>query len=127
MKKIRSLRRTKYFLFFLSMLLSYGVMFSMIIYAIIIGSPTQRFSLGFIIIFSLILLFVQWKSKHRCRSMLWLILCITYYILDNIYIWLIIICACTIIDELIVDPLYNYTKEKLGRVLTAKEVYDYKD
>lgn len=127
MKKIRKLRFWKYFVAFLSFLASYGPMFAMIIYSFIIGSPGQKFSLGFMIMFGLILIFLQWKSKHKCRSLLWLVLVAVYFIIDNIIVWLLIVAGCTVLDELILDPIYHSLDKKLERVLTAKAVYDYTD
>ena len=127
MKRLRHLRVWKAILFILSVALSYGPMLVLTIYGFVQSSNSQRVGLGFVVVLSLILLFIQWKCKHRCRSILWLILLMLYLILDSITAGLIAITVCTVIDELIVEPLYTMVKGKYNRVLQAKEVWDYKE
>lgn len=125
MKRLKKYRKWKWILFAVGVLLSYGPMLAMVIHGFIEGQPGQKFTLGSTVVTAAILFLLQLKTKKRLRSVFWLILIGVYVCLNNVGIYLGIITGCTLVDELIVEPLHEYCVARYNKIDQAREVYEY--
>lgn len=122
MKKFRSL---KYLFVALSYIFSYAPALALIVEGFAKGEPGEQFALGSSCLFAIVLLVIQFRNKTRLRSIIWVLLFGAYVCLDNIAPYLLAIAICTLLDEIIVNPLSKYFSKKYDQIVQAKEVYEY--
>ena len=76
------------------------------------GTIGEKVSLGICVILALIFVLINVMFKYHIRSTLWVLLIGIYVCIDNIIPLLIIMAATTIIDEFVLVPLINKSKNK---------------
>lgn len=76
------------------------------------AKKVNKITLGLMLSVALILTLINMIAKLSLRCIPWIILLGIYVCLSNITTLLIIISICTIIDEIIIDPLYKSVQNK---------------
>lgn len=104
--------RLKNILFLISLLLNVVPVSVFAIRGFVLGTPTEKVCIGFMGVFALIMGVLMLLFKARLnRTIFWVIMIGIYVCLDNMK-WVIITMAiCTIIDEVLVEPIYHRVKE----------------
>lgn len=100
--------------FVLLIALNIGPLLGTLIYSLSNGDfeAKTKVTLSVIFIFVLFITIVNLISKWHLRTPMWVIIFILMYLLANLKPILLIIGICTIVDELLVTPLYKHFKEK---------------
>jgi hypothetical protein len=80
--------------------------------AIIEGTKVQKFTLGAFCVVAIGMVVVNFILKLKLKSMIWLIILGIYICLKEITVLLIMVSICTILDELIITPLYKFFNNK---------------
>lgn len=97
----------------LSILLNFGPLIGYGVYAFIIGTPQQKLALGGLLTIAIILTAINIIFKYHLRCIIWILLIGVYIAVKQIIPLLLIIAACTIIDDLVLEPLCKTFKNKL--------------
>ena len=105
-------RREKWLLLILSILCNLLPIAIYTIKAFIVAGIGQKVTLGVCLTLSLLFVLINFITKHRIRSTLWILLIGIYICLDHIQSLLIIMAITTIIDEFILEPAYKRVKNK---------------
>ena len=105
-------RREKWLLLILSILCNLLPIAIYTIKAFIVAGIGQKVTLGVCLTLSLLFVLINFITKHRIRSTLWILLIGIYVCLDHIQPLLIIMAITTIIDEFILEPAYKRVKNK---------------
>lgn len=105
-------RREKWLLLILSILCNLLPIAIYTIKAFIVAGVGQKVTLGVCLTLSLLFVLINFITKHRIRSTLWILLIGIYVCLDHIQSLLIIMAITTIIDEFILEPAYKRVKNK---------------
>ena len=105
-------RREKWLLLILSILCNLLPIAIYTIKAFIVAGIGQKVTLGVCLTLSLLFVLINFITKHRIRSTLWILLIGIYVCLDHIQSLLIIMAITTIIDEFILEPAYKRVKNK---------------
>lgn len=82
------------------------------IQAFIYGSKVEKFTLGAFCAVAIGMVVINFIMKIHLKSMVWLLLLGIYICLNNITTLLIMVAVCTIIEELVIHPLYKFFKSK---------------
>lgn len=93
----------------------YCLTFPLVFYgiqAIIKGTKVEKFTLGAFCLIALGMVIVNFLMKIKLKSMIWLILLGIYICLENITVLLIMVAVCTILDEILITPLYKHFNNK---------------
>lgn len=100
--------------FVLLVALNIGPLIGTLIYSLVNGEfePKTKVTLSVIFIFVLFITIINLISKWHLRTPMWVIIFILMYLLTNLQPILLIIGICTIVDELLVTPLYKHFREK---------------
>lgn len=94
----------------ISIILSFLPIIIFTIKAFVEGTPTHRLTMGVLFIFAGVLTAINILNKYSLRSTTWILLLGVYICLKNITPLIVIIAICTIVDEIIVTPLYKNFK-----------------
>lgn len=105
-------RREKWLLLILSILCNLLPIAIYTIKAFIVAGVGQKVTLGVCLTLSILFVLINFITKHRIRSTLWILLIGIYVCLDHIQSLLIIMAITTIIDEFILEPAYKRVKNK---------------
>ena len=105
-------RREKWLLLILSILCNLLPIAIETIKAFIVAGVGQKVTLGVCLTLALLFVLINFITKHRIRSTLWILLIGIYICLDHIQSLLIIMAITTIIDEFILEPAYKRVKNK---------------
>lgn len=105
-------RREKWLLLILSILCNLLPIAIYTIKAFIVAGVGQKVTLGVCLTLALLFVLINFITKHRIRSTLWILLIGIYVCLDHIQSLLIIMAITTIIDEFILEPAYKRVKNK---------------
>ena len=105
-------RREKWLLLILSILCNLLPIAIYTIKAFMLGEVGQKVTLGICLTLALLFVGINFITKHRIRSTLWILLIGIYVCLDHIQSLLIIMAITTIIDEFILEPAYKRVKNK---------------
>lgn len=82
------------------------------IQAFIKGSKVEKFTLGAFCVVAIGMVSINLLMKIHLKSMVWMLLLGIYVCLDNITTLLIMVAVCTILEELVINPLYKHFKSK---------------
>lgn len=82
------------------------------IQAFIQGAKIEKFTLGAFCTVAIGMVVVNFIMKIHLKSMVWLLLLGIYICLDNITTLLLMVAICTIVEEIIIHPIYKYYKQK---------------
>ena len=96
----------------LSILLNLSPLIAGTAYAFYVGEPQEKFTLGLTITVAAILSVYNIVAKMKLRSVLWVILLGVSICLTNIKQLLIVMCICTLVDELVLTPLAIHFRAK---------------
>lgn len=127
-KKLRKYRIIKNITFWLDKLLCYGPMIAMIISCFLSKAATStKVALSITVILSLILIVIQAINKKdmKYHSIFWLLLLGIGLCAANIITLLIVLVACTLADELIIEPIYKYYKQRVEDYLKGQAIADF--
>lgn len=105
-------RREKWLLLILSILCNLLPIAIYTIKAFIVAGIGQKVTLGICLTLAILFVIINFITKHRIRSTLWILLIGIYVCLDHIQSLLIIMAITTIIDEFILEPAYKKAKNK---------------
>ena len=105
-------KREKWLLLILSILCNLLPIAIYTIKAFVVAGVGQKVTLGVCLTLSLLFVLINFITKHRIRSTLWILLIGIYVCLDHIQSLLIIMAITTIIDEFILEPAYKRVKNK---------------
>lgn len=125
MQRMKKFRILKYSFVALGYVLSYAPALALVVNGFAEGEPGEQFGLGSSILFALVLAAIQFRNKTRLRSIIWVLLFGAYLCLDNLAPYIAAIAVCTLLDEIVVNPISKYFSKKYDQVVQAKEVYDY--
>lgn len=104
----KRLRRKSRLTWWLGFLLNIVPMMVFVIIGFINGSTEQKVSIGFTAIAAIILGCIMMLSKMNVkRSIFWIVFVGLYFVMQDLYPMIITMGACTLIDELIIDPIHN--------------------
>lgn len=104
-------QKNKYIIFkVLSIILTVLPLVIFLVIAFVNGEPHQKLTLGCMTTLAAILTGMNIMFKYEFRSSIWLLLLGIYVCLDNITPLLIVLAVCTIVDEMIITPLYKKYK-----------------
>lgn len=126
MERYKKYKRLKNFFLIISLILTYVPIFALAILGFIKGQPGEKFALGACVCTSIVLFIIQALNEKHFRCTLWIILLGIYMCLDNIAPFLLMIAICTILDDILVRPIYGFYKDKFNKIDTAKEVAEWK-
>lgn len=98
--------------FWLSILCTISPVIVYLIRAFVIGTPTQKLSLGCFATVAVILVAINVMFKMHIRSTIWILILGIYLVLHNILPLLLMIACSTILDEFILTPLHKKYKSK---------------
>lgn len=104
-------KRTNKILSFFSILLNCIPILSYTIIAFANGSIRQVTALGLALTVAIMFTIINLVFKHHIRSTIWILLLGIYVCLKNITPLLILIAACTMIDEFAINPLRKKYKQ----------------
>lgn len=85
-----------------------------IVRAMVIATPAQKTSIGFMALAAIIIGIVNLLMKVHPRCLFWMVLLAMYYVLGNIYEVLLVMFITSFLDEIWFSPMYNYSKQKLS-------------
>lgn len=125
MQRMKKFRILKWFTIALGYVFSYAPALALIVNGFAKGEPGEQFALGSSCLFAIVLAVIQFRNKTRLRSIIWVLLFGAYLCLDNLAPYIAAIAVCTLIDEIVVNPLSKYFSKKYDQIVQAKEVYDY--
>lgn len=105
--------KTKYIIFkTISICLTVLPLAIYVIIAFTKGAPVQKFTMGIMVMLSLIFVILNILMKYNIRSTLWILLLGIYLCLDNITPLLIIMAVSTILDEFLISKLATKFKNQ---------------
>lgn len=80
--------------------------------ALIEGTKVQKFTLGAFCVVAIGMVVTNFILKLKLKSMIWLLMLGIYICLRDITTLLIMVSVCTILDELLITPLYKFYLNK---------------
>lgn len=111
-KRTSNLHWALWFYRILDALLTYGPFIFYGVKCFASAQPVQRLALSATLIISMFLCILQILYKKRWRSLPWVLLLGFCFVMTKIYWAVILIAACTLLDELFVVPMLKRTREK---------------
>lgn len=98
---------------FIRAILLIGPIVGAFAYALSTGQIQQKneIAFGVVFTFTLIISLLNILCKFHKKTPLWVFLFFCMWFIKNVYIVIIIIGTCTILDELIAELFYNYYKD----------------
>ena len=112
-------QRLAFFMACLSLLVLVAPIFAFTIKAFIVGETVEKLALGGLAAAAIILVCINGLMKAHLRSPVWLCLLGVYFALENILPLIIMLAVGTILDELVLSPLYRKFK---GQAAINKEI-----
>lgn len=106
----KAYKNIKNFLGILSVVLTCFPIIFYMIKAFVEGTTVEKVGLGLLTTAAIILTLINILCKMHLRSIMWIALIGIYICLENITTLLILIAITTILDELIITPLYKKYK-----------------
>lgn len=104
----KKMRRKSRLTWWLSFLLNIVPMLVFVIIGFVNGSTEQKVSIGFTAIAAIILSCIMMLSKMNMkRSIFWIVFVGLYFVMQDLYPLIITMGACTLIDELIIEPIHD--------------------
>lgn len=107
-------RRLFTFYFMMSALCTIGPVIYFAVVSMMAATPTQKVTIGFTLLASLILALVNFCLKVHPRAVFWLVLLAAYYLLGNVLSILIVMFITCFLDEVWFTPMYKYARQKLS-------------
>lgn len=104
-------KRTNKILSFFSILLNCAPILTYTVIAFASGSVKQVTALGIALTMAIMFTIINLVFKHHIRSTIWILLLGIYVCLKNITPLLILIAACTMIDEFAITPIRKKYKQ----------------
>lgn len=98
--------------FLLSIIITLAPIIYYTIYGFVEGSFQEKLTLGITLIIAVILVAVNLIFKFHLRSSLWILVLGIYFCIDNIMPLLLMVAIGTVLDEVLLTPLYKKFKEK---------------
>ena len=96
----------------LSLICTFGPVIGFGIYALAVSDTTTRVALSFLSLASILIAVVNILFKYSFRTAVYLMLLALSVALDEMTVVLIIVMACTGLDEFVFDPLAKSFKNK---------------
>lgn len=122
MKNKCKIKRNLFFI--LSFLATFGPFIFYGIKAMIEGEPAQKFTLSIFSLVAVIIAVAGVLLKVHLRSVIWILLLGVYFCLDNLIGVILVVAICTILDELVFNPLYHRYSKKYSEIVSATAVFD---
>lgn len=114
MSDITKKYRAGYWIFtILSWLLTIGPLIVFTIMGFIQGEPSQKVTLGITVMVAIVCVILSILMKLHIRSTIFILILGIYVCLDNILPLILTICICTIVDEILIQPIQKMYKSKL--------------
>lgn len=107
----KTYRIKKNIAFFLSMLCNIGPLVAFVIMGMIEGEDREKVCLTLTAISSIVLGLICVMRKVHLRSTLYILMIGLWIALDNLLTFIVTLMICTLLDELILTPLYHRWKE----------------
>lgn len=92
--------------------LAFAPAFSSVVMGYVQSDPRQKFLLTGAVTFALLVAAIGAINKLRIRSTIWIVLLGLYFAIRDIVPVLVAIAVCTVIDELIAEPVYKHYKTR---------------
>ena len=111
-EKTKTYRFKKNLFFWLSILVTVGPILGFVTWALIKSNTQQKIVLSMTMIGAAIIAALSLIQKLHLRSPVFLVLVGLWYALDKLMICIVIIAICTLLDEIVLWPLYKKYRDK---------------
>lgn len=118
-------KKAKIITFLLSVLLTYVPLAVMVIAGFTGNTGTEKAVLIACVLGAVILAIIESKTHHRIKGVFSLITLGCYLTVESIGGYLLAIMICSVLDDILMDPLHCYYKEEFKKIDQAKAVKEY--